>query len=125
MAANVTHDHLIDAFESKFDYQTARAVVGEVLDRAGVKKSDKYDAGALKQIAIAVEALVPTYKQKSILDRIAVSGAVADAAPEPKKAAKVEAAPAEAAPAEAAGDAAAEGGEGHAEAKPEKKKKKE
>ena len=138
MAAQLSHDTLIRAFEAKFDYLTARAVAGEVLDKAGVKKSDAYDAGSTQRIAQAVESLVPAYKQKSILDRIAVSGAApgapAAAAPtaEAKKHAKAEAADAAdaaaTAAAEAAAEAAADGDSAPADAhegKAEKKKKKE
>ncbi|MSP91632.1 MAG: hypothetical protein EXR79_07490 [Myxococcales bacterium] len=147
MATQLSHDTLISALEAKFDYLTARAVAGEVLDKAGVKKSDAYDSGAAQRIAQAVESLVPAYKQKSILERIAVSGAVSAAgpaaAPESKKPAKaeapVEAAPVTAAPVTAAADSgaadsgaadaapAAEGDAAAAEAhegKAEKKKKK-
>jgi hypothetical protein len=54
----LTHDNLIQAFERRFDYLSARAVAAQVLDSAGVAKADQYDAGALARIGKAIEANV-------------------------------------------------------------------
>ncbi|MFZ4577569.1 MAG: hypothetical protein ACOYOB_04150 [Myxococcota bacterium] len=53
-----THDSLIQAFERRFDHFSARAVAVEVLEAAGLKKTDAYDAAALARIAEAVEKTV-------------------------------------------------------------------
>ncbi len=54
----LTHDNLIQAFERRFDYLSARAVAAQVLDSAGVAKTDLYDAGALARIGKAIETIV-------------------------------------------------------------------
>ncbi len=56
-ATALSHDQMISAFESRFDYLTARTMLSEVLDSAGVGKSGAYDAAALAKIATAVEKL--------------------------------------------------------------------
>jgi hypothetical protein len=53
-----THDSLIQAFERRFDHFSARAVAAEVLEGAGLKKSDAYDAAALARIAQVIEKIV-------------------------------------------------------------------
>lgn len=128
-ATALSHDQMISAFESRFDYLTARTMLSEVLDSAGVGKSGAYDAAALAKIATAVEKLP---RPQPILARLASAPAAAvpapaakaEAKPEPKAEPKAEAAPAEAAPAEpapAADAAADEGADKPAEKKAKKK----
>lgn len=115
MAATMTHDRLIEAFEQRFDYFSARSVAAEVLESAGVKKSDAYDAGAVTRIAVAVEKGVT--RPAAILARLATGGgngpaglnlapAVEPKVEKPKVEAPVAAAPAPA-PVAAAPEAAA------------------
>ncbi len=131
-ATALSHDQMISAFESRFDYLTARTMLSEVLDSAGVGKSGAYDAAALAKIATAVEKLP---RPQPILARLASGPAAAAPAPaakaeakaEPKAEPKAEAAPAEAAPAEAAPAEAAPAAEAAADEgadKPAEKKAK-
>lgn len=123
--AATTHDNLIQAFERRFDYLSARILAGEVLESAGVRKADAYDAGAWERIVKATESLP---RSQALVSALAEAGKGGGAAPAPTPAkAKAEAAPAaeapaaapaaapaEAAPAEAA---KAEAGEGDKKAK--------
>ncbi len=92
MAGSATsHEHLISAFEHRFDYLSARAVLAQVLDGATVAKADGYDAVSLARILKTIETSVA--RPQAIL--VALS-----AAPAPLAAAKapsdVEAKPADA-----------------------------
>lgn len=97
----LTHDNLIQAFERRFDYLSARSVAAQVLDSAGVAKADQYDAGALARIGKAIEANVAQPERiLKVLPQIAANGSTgtsggtkaADAkAPEGKADAAVEA----------------------------------
>lgn len=108
----LTHDNLIQAFERRFDYLSARSVAAQVLDTAGIRKADAYDAGALARIGQAIETVVS--RPQTILGFIhAGPVAAAPHAPaaekkaehaaeaKPHKAEAVDAKPAEAKPAEA------------------------
>lgn len=90
----LTHDTLIQAFERRFDHYSARAVVAEVLENAGLKKSDAYDAAALARISSAIQTSVQ--RPESILAGLTHANG-AGAAAEPKHAAKAAHAHAEAA----------------------------
>ena len=120
----LTHQHLIDAFEHRFDYLSARAMAAEVLDKAGLSKADSYDAAAAARIGMAIEATVP--RAASILAALPTAGAAPAAAAAPAPAAVAAPAPApaaEAAPAEAAAaPATEEAADKSAEKKTEKKK---
>ena len=145
MAASAfSHDQMISAFESRFDYMTARTMLSEVLDKAGVGKSGAYDGAALAKISATVEQAVA--RPQAILAKLASGGGSAAAPPaapiaapkaaesakaeakaeaksEPKAEPSAEAAAAQPAPAgdAAAGDAATEDG---ADKPAEKKSKK-
>lgn len=113
--AALTHDSLIAAFESRFDHLSARAVASQVLDNAGIKKSDSYDAAAIARITSSVETIVT--RPAPILSRLTPNGAAAPApvaAKAPEKAAEK---PAEKAPAEAPKDEAKADAPAKAEAK--------
>jgi hypothetical protein len=114
--AATTHDHLIQAFERRFDYLSARIVAGEVLDNAGVRKADAYDAGAWERILKATESLPRSQSLVAALSEAGKGGGAAVAQVKPKVEAPVQAveAPVAAAagaaapaavPAEVAGDA--------------------
>lgn len=92
-AAALSHEQLIAAFESRFDFLTARTVLSEVLDSAQVGKAGSYDAAALAKIGIAVEKL---NRPQPILERLTGGSAApaakhAEAAPAPKAESKAEA----------------------------------
>ncbi|MSQ81555.1 MAG: hypothetical protein EXR77_01390 [Myxococcales bacterium] len=93
MAASAfSHDQMISAFESRFDYMTARTMLSEVLDKAGVGKSGAYDGAALAKISATVEQAVA--RPQAILAKLATSGgsaAAAVAAPKAAEPAKAEA----------------------------------
>ena len=118
----LTHQHLIDAFEHRFDYLSARAMAAEVLDKAGLSKADSYDAAAAARIGSTIEATVP--RAASILAALPKAGAAPAVAAAPVHAAPAAPAPAaEAAPAEAAAaPATEEAADKSAEKKTEKKK---
>jgi len=134
--AALTHDQLVAAFEARFAYLTARTMLSEVLDNAGLTKSNAYDAAALAKVTLAVEKVVA--RPTPVLQRLnagpvaAVAPApVAAPAPAPVEVAPVAAAPAapetaaEAPPAEApAAEAAPAAEEGHADKHTDKKGKK-
>lgn len=85
-AAALTHEHLVEAFEARFDYLTARTMLSEVLDNAQVGKAAVYDSAALAKISLAVEKL---NRPQAIQARL--GAAPAAKAPEAKAEAKVEA----------------------------------
>lgn len=85
-AAALTHEHLVEAFEARFDYLTARTMLSEVLDNAQVGKAAVYDSAALAKISLAVEKL---NRPQAIQARLGAAPAVK--APEAKAEAKVEA----------------------------------
>lgn len=131
-ASTFTHDQVLAAFEARFDYLSARALLDEALTKSGVAKSGAYDGAALAKLAGEIEKLP---RAQVILSRLAApspAAAPAPAAPAPKAEPKAEAKPepkAEAAPAAeaAAADAPAadagheDGGDKPAEKKAKKK----
>ncbi len=136
--AALTHDQLVAAFEARFDYLTARTMLGEVLDNAGLAKSNAYDAAALAKVTVAIEKVVS--RPAPVLQRLSAGPAATPApaaAPAPVAAAPAaepvaaepvaaEAPAAEAAPAAdaPAAEAAPAAEEGHADKQPDKKGKK-
>ena len=105
-AAALTHDQLVEAFEARFDYLTARTMLSEVLDNAQVGKSAVYDSAALAKISLAVEKL---NRPQAIQARLGAAPAAkapeakVEVKAEPKVEAKAEAkAPEPATPAEPA-----------------------
>ncbi len=129
MAASLSHDQLVAAFESRFDYATARTMINEVFDRAGIAKSTSYDGATVAKIVADVEKSV-SRPQNIVVRLSAAASAPAAPAPAPKAAeAKpvaaaepaAEAAPAAEAP--AAGDAPADDGGDKPAAEPAAEKK--
>lgn len=122
--ANLSHEHLLAALELRFDYQSARAVAGDLLAAAGVTKADAYDAAATAKIRAASEkvpraaaaltaighgpaAPAPAHKSTPAPDATTVTEPASATAPVPEApkhgpaASVADQAPAEDAPAEA------------------------
>ena len=55
--AEITHDAVIAAFETRYDYQAARTMAEEALVKAGLGKKDKYGVADIKNLADVVTTM--------------------------------------------------------------------
>ncbi len=93
--ADVSHAAVITAFQTRYDYQSARNVLAAALKDSGLGEKDKYDAGDLTKIGEALSALGERGTE-GVLEAASGGAAAAEAAPEkaekaakaPKKATK-------------------------------------
>lgn len=93
--AGISHQNLIKALEQRYDFLSARAMVGSLLDGAGVENKAEYDAADVAKLAAACDSVIGVGA-----DRVIAALNPAPAAP-PAKAPAEEAAPAKEAPAAA------------------------
>lgn len=57
MATGRTHKEIVSIFELRFDYQSARIMVSEALDVAGIDPAKEYDGGQVDALATAIGRL--------------------------------------------------------------------
>jgi hypothetical protein len=123
----IAHDKVLAAMGTRFDYYSARAVLGDALRKAGIATGkDAYSADDVRALSSAVAALHPRTEGvvaalKGLADSEPAGKTKAAHAPAPEPAPEPDHA-AEAA-AEAPAEAPVEGGDEGAADKPKKKKK--
>ena len=81
----VVHDKLLAVFETRFDYYSARAVLGDALRKAGVAEAKSYGPDQLKAIAAAVAGVAKADVLAATLAGMGDTGkhAAPEPAPEP------------------------------------------